>query len=94
MVQDVSDLARRQPDVEGHEDRADAHRPEFRVEHRRDVRRQDRNPVSTADSETSQCLAEAADAITVLRVGVNTLPVNDRGFVRIHEQAALQERQW
>ena len=39
MVQDVGDFTRREPYVEGNEDRADTHRAELRIEHRGDVRR-------------------------------------------------------
>ena len=91
MIQDVSDLAGRQPGIEGHEDSADAHRTELRIKHRRNVWCQDRDSVAAANPAGSQRRAEPMDPLAELGVGVDSLAMDDGWLIRVDQDTAFQE---
>ena len=94
MVEDVGDLAWGEACVDGDERRADAHGAVVRLQQRGEVRNDERDAVSLADTGVLQRSGEAVHAVAQFAVGVDALIVDDGGFVRVDERAALQEGEW
>ena len=69
MIEDVADLARGEASVDRHDRRADVHRAEVRLEHRRDVGQESGDLVALADAGVLQRPCELLRTLVQLGVG-------------------------
>src|SRR5919199_2234971 len=91
MVDYVLDLARAQASVYGDEDQARQRYGEMRLEHRRDVRAQERHSITLLQVGLFEARGQAVDPLFELFVGVAPVTVDHGGLVREHVGATLEE---
>jgi len=91
VLEDVGDLVGDESRVDRDEDPAGGRHAEMRLEHRGDVRAEERDPVVLRHPRRPQRRGEAVDALLELLVGVPTAPVDDGRLLREDVRAAREE---
>src|SRR2546426_2079098 len=91
VLEDVADLVRAEPRIDGDEDPAGGRHAEVCLEHRRDVRAEERDRVVLLHPRSAQRRGEAVHALLELRAAVAPAAVGDGGLLREDVRAAREE---
>ena len=91
VLENVGDILAPQPGVDGHQHAARGRHAVMRLEQRRDVRREERHPVSGSQARQDQRRCEPVDPLVELAVGVTPVAVHDRDLAGVDVRAAAQE---
>ena len=83
--------ALREPRVDRDEDPAGRRNAEVRLQHRRAVGEERRDPVAFLEPGGAEPVGEAPGALAELRVGVPALAVDDRDLLRVHVRGAREQ---
>ena len=86
-----SDLRAREPRVDRDEDPPCGRNAEVRLQHRRAVGEERRDPVALLETGCAQSVGEAPGALAELRVGVAARSVDDGDLLRVHVGGAGEQ---